>query len=91
MKIKNHGVWRFVYTPYAAKYQLYERLGVKEYFLFDPLDEYLQPRLQGFTLVQERYQALPLSAEGDLVSRELGLILRPQKDLLRLILIPGRC
>jgi len=69
----------------TTKYQLYERLGVKEYFLFDPLDEYLQPRLQGFTLVQGRYQALPLSAEGELISRELGLILRPQGDLLRLV------
>ena len=64
---------------------MYERLGIKEYFLFDPLEEYLQPRLQGFTLVQGRYQALPLSSEGELVSRELGLILRPQGDLLRLI------
>lgn len=69
----------------TTKYQLYERLGVKEYFLFDPLDEYLQPRLQGFTLVQGCYQALPLSAEGELISRELGLILRPQGDLLRLV------
>ena len=69
----------------TVKYQLYERLGVKEYFLFDPLDEYLQPRLQGFTLVQGRYQALPLSFEGELISRELGLVLQPQGDLLRLV------
>lgn len=69
----------------TTKYQLYERLGVKEYFLFDPLEEYLKPHLQGFTLVQGRYQALPLSAEGELVSRELGLILRPQGDWLRLV------
>ncbi len=69
----------------TTKYQLYEQLGIKEYFLFDPLDEYLQPRLQGFTLVQGRYRALPLSAEGELMSRELGLILRPQGDLLRLV------
>jgi hypothetical protein len=41
--------------------------------------------LQGFTLVQGRYRNLPLSTEGELVSRELGLILRPQGDLLRLV------
>ena len=69
----------------TTKYQLYERLGVKEYFLFDPLGEYLQPNLQGFTLVKGHYQALSLSAEGELISRELGLILRPQGDLLRLV------
>lgn len=27
----------------TTKYQLYERLGVKEYFLFDLLEEYLKP------------------------------------------------
>lgn len=69
----------------TTKYQLYERLGIKEYFLFDPLGEYLQPHLQGFALVKGRYQALPLSAESELISRELGLILRPQEDLLRLV------
>ena len=69
----------------TVKYQLYERLGVKEYFLFDPLDEYLQPNLQGFTLIKGHYQVLPLSNEGELVSRELGLILKPQGDLLRLV------
>ncbi|BAP55284.1 hypothetical protein THII_0987 [Thioploca ingrica] len=69
----------------TTKYELYEHLGVSEYFLFDPLEEYLRPRLQGFTLVQGRYQALPLSVEGELISLELGLILRPQGDLLRLV------
>ena len=49
------------------------------------MDEYLQPNLQGFALVKGHYQALPLSAEGELISRELGLILRPQGDLLRLV------
>ena len=69
----------------TTKYELYERLGVSEYFLFDPLDDYLQPRLQGFVLTEGRYQALPRSVAGELVSRELGLILRPQGDLLRLV------
>jgi Uma2 family endonuclease len=69
----------------TTKYQLYERLGISEYFLFDPLSEYLEPRLQGFSLKKGRYQPLPLSPEQELVSQELGLILRPQGDLLRLV------
>ena len=29
-------------------------LGVREYFLFDPLEEYLEPSLQGFRLTEGR-------------------------------------
>ena len=33
------------------KWELYIRLGVREYILYDPLGEYLRPPLQGFRLV----------------------------------------
>lgn len=67
---------------------LYERLGVREYFIFDPLREYLQPPLQGFRLVDDHY--VPLQAErvdGDdweLHSEVLGLTLHTAGDTLRL-------
>src|SRR5438067_635521 len=32
------------------KPRVYARLGVREYYLFDPLGEYLTPRLQGYHL-----------------------------------------
>ncbi len=69
----------------GTKRGLYEMLGVREYFLFDPLDEYLSPRLQGFRLVEGYYQPLKLSSEGMLHSQELGLTLRPEGSLLRLV------
>jgi len=69
----------------GTKRGLYEMLGVREYFLFDPLDEYLSPRLQGFRLVEGYYQPLTLSSEGMLHSQELGLTLRPEGSLLRLV------
>ncbi len=69
----------------GAKRGLYEKIGVPEYFLFDPLDEYLSPRLQGFQLVDNYYQPMPLAADGTLTSQQLGLILRPTGSLLRLI------
>ncbi|WP_423224993.1 Uma2 family endonuclease [Candidatus Amarolinea aalborgensis] len=69
----------------GAKRVLYEQLGVKEYFLFDPLGEYLQPSLQGFRLEGHFYAPIPLLADGTLVSAELGLILRPDKTMLRLV------
>jgi hypothetical protein len=69
----------------GTKRGLYELLGVNEYFLFDPLAEYLSPPLQGFRLVAGYYQPLPLAAEGTLVSAELGVILKPEGTLLRII------
>lgn len=64
----------------ADKRLLYEELGVREYFLFDPLREYLRPPLQGFRLQDHYY--VPLTpvvwSEGEwqLRSEVLGLILR---------------
>jgi hypothetical protein len=69
----------------GAKRGLYELLGVREYFLFDPLDEYLSPRLQGFHLVESYYQPSVLSPDGTLLSQELGVILKPEGTLLRVI------
>lgn len=66
---------------------LYEELGVKEYFLFDPLHEYLRPPLQGFRLVDDYYMPLlPQQITPDqweLESEQLGLILRTVDDNLR--------
>jgi Uma2 family endonuclease len=46
------------------KYQIYEQvLGVAEYFLFDPTGDYLEPRLQGFRLVEGRYAPIAAQAE----------------------------
>jgi Uma2 family endonuclease len=69
----------------GTKRGLYELLGVQEYFLFDPLGEYLSPQLQGFRLVGDYYQPMSLSEDGALVSRELGVTLKPDGQLLRVI------
>jgi Uma2 family endonuclease len=68
-----------------VKYTLYERLGVQEYFLFDPLMEYLSPPLQGFVLMGGRYQPLSLAPDNILTSQAMGLRLRSEGDLLRII------
>jgi len=64
---------------------IYERLGVEEYLLFDPLGDYLEPRLQGYRLVSRRYQPLSLESDGSLTSRTIGLKLLPEGHRLRLI------
>jgi Uma2 family endonuclease len=81
-EVTSHSTWL---EDLGAKRALYEKLGVQEYFLFDPLDEYLSPRLQGFRLVERYYQPMELSPEGTLYSEELGLILQPEGTILRLV------
>ena len=63
------------------KRALYEELGVKEYFLFDPENDYLRPPLQGFKLVNGRYASL----SGETLHSELlGVDLRVIEGELRL-------
>ncbi len=55
------------------KFQIYQNtLKVREYFLFDPHGEYLDPPLQGFRLVEGRYLEIQ-PVEGRLPSEVLGL------------------
>ena len=67
-----------------TKHDLYERLGVTEYFLFDPLDEYLRPPFQGYRLEQDRYVPLRPAEDGSLWSAVLGLELHVRGERLRL-------
>lgn len=55
------------------KAELYAKLGVNEYFLFDPDQEYLDPPLQGYRLVGTSYERLLPNENGELLSQELGL------------------
>src|SRR5262249_57809725 len=67
----------------VKKKGVYERLGVEEYFLFDPLGEYLKPRLQGYRLVGGGYQRLAARGGGSLSSETTGLRLGAEGKPLR--------
>ncbi len=67
------------------KRALYAMLGVHEYFMFDPLEEYLKPPLQGFRLLGEEYIAIDQAEDGSLISHELELRLFRENTFLRLI------
>ena len=54
------------------KYNLYQRLGVQEYFLFDPKNECLRPPLWGFRLENGHYKRLEFIGNR-LYSEQLGL------------------
>ena len=61
------------------------RLGVREYFLFDPEGDYLEPRLQGHRLVRGQYRAISPEADGSLASETLGLRFHADGPSLRAI------
>ncbi len=64
------------------KPRLYAELGIREFFLFDPTEDYLFPQLQGNRLVDGQYRPIKLEADGALISEELGLRLIPEDDQL---------
>ena len=67
-----------------SKKALYARLGVEEYFLFDPRGEYMHPRFQGLRLTGGEYQPLRLASDGSLISRTIGISFQPQDRSLRM-------
>lgn len=92
----NYKVWEegavpqvvFEFTTESSRYKdlgtkkgLYEALGVREYYLFDPVHEYLVPPFRAFHLVDgvlhEREQ------RSSHFSEELGLTIKPVDQLLR--------
>ena len=81
LEITSPGKWR---ADQTWKRELYRRLGVGEYWQYDPTRKYLRPPLQGLELVRGEYEPLPRweLVDGTLAARSevLGLELR----------VPGR-
>ena len=77
LEIASQGTWR---DDQDRKRELYRRLGVGEYWQYDPTRNYLRPPLQGLELVAGEYEPLPgwELADGTLAARSevLGLELR---------------
>ena len=69
----------------GTKRALYAMLGVREYFLYDPLGEYLRPQLQGYRLQEGEYQRMPPVGHEGLASQALGLELRLEDGRLRVV------
>lgn len=82
--------WVIEFTSYKTKDEdlftkryIYENeLCVKEYFLFDPLGDYLDPPFQGYRLEQKGYERLPFGQR--LYSQVLGLAIGVEEGELRL-------
>ena len=63
----------------------YLRMGVEEYFLFDPYGDYMDPRLQGYRLERGLYVSIAPEPDGAMSSRTTGLRLEPEGLKLRLV------
>ncbi len=83
-EIASEHTWQ---TDLTEKRDLYARLGVAEYFVFDPEARYLDPPLQGFRLENGVSVAMAQAADGSLTSNELGMRLLPEGAMLRLIVM----
>ena len=84
LEVASKSTWREDLGP---KRDLYARLGVKEYWMYDPTGEYFSPVLQGLRLAGGAYvRKLPVaSPDGALTLRSdtLGLELRAQGGEMR--------
>ena len=81
LEVASRNTWR---EDEGTKRQVYERLGVREYWQYDPTGEYLRTELKGARLTGGRYEAQPVrrTADGGLTlsSAVLGLELRAKGD-----------
>jgi Uma2 family endonuclease len=79
-EISSRQTWR---EDMYDKWRVYEQLGIKEYFIFDPEYDYLMEPLLGWCLEEGQYAPLELS-QGRLHSEALGLELVDTGATLRL-------
>ena len=81
MEVASKATWK---DDRGCKKAAYAKMGVREYWLFDPTGEFFDPPLEGFRLQGGKY--LPLAArrpQRALPSKVLGLELRPDDGHVR--------
>ncbi len=74
MEISSNRSWR---RDRTEKRTIYEAMGVREYFIYDPREKYQAPRLVGLRLEHGRYEEIPVgilpNGERGTPSATLGL------------------
>lgn len=80
MEVTSRGTHR---EDQGLKRSLYRRLGVTEYWQYDPTGAFLDPRLQGLRLVDGEYESLPRVALADGTLTMTSSVLRLDLCLMR--------
>ena len=82
LEVLSHSTWRH---DISVKRALYQRLGVPEFWLADPMGAFVDPPVQGYRLVAGVYVPMdPLLGNRGVRSEVLGLELRVEDGLLRI-------
>lgn len=79
-EISSRGTWG---KDLQKNWRLYARLGVQEYFIFDPEYDYLEPSLNAYRLADGEYEAMEI-IDRRVKSAVLGLELVDTGETLRL-------
>jgi Uma2 family endonuclease len=87
-EVVSEGTWR---EDVGEKRMLYARIGVNEYFVFDPEGRFVDLPLQGFKLENGKSVAMTPEPDGSLISLELGLRLVAEGGMLRVIDLKSGC
>lgn len=66
------------------KMRLYAQLGIAEYFLYDPLSEWLDPALVGYRLADDDYVPIDPDDQDGITSEQLGITFRLEEGQLAL-------
>jgi hypothetical protein len=80
-EISSRGTWG---KDLQKNWRLYARLGVREYFIFDPEYDYLEPPLNAYRLNDGEYEEVEVQ-DGRVMSETLGLELVDTGETLRLL------
>ena len=84
LEVASRSTWR---RDQSRKRKLYAKLGVREFWLFDPQGKFFDPPLEGYVLEGRAYRPLPGHVENEgwvMRSQVLGLDLVAQGEELRL-------
>ncbi len=77
MEFSSQGTWR---DDLNIKTELYARIGISEYFLYDAERRYLPSYLMGYRLDDGSYVEIPQQPDGGLFSETLHLTIHLQDD-----------